>query len=489
MDWLTANGLPLVNAVGSVFLLPVRIWDALTDRLTGASARTVPGLPWVGSLLNVALNPLKFVAESNTQYGQPFWFGFNGRKMLSISDPESIHRLLLGEESLVQMWWEPRTFLKLMGPHSVFTLHGDEHMRMRQILFRSFTDDFKRRAIARMHSDFQSELRGILALLASRTEGSYPSTELGGLMFRHIMRFIGGADATSLKGLFALEDDYHEWAEGLGAIVPYPLPFTALRKGLAARDRIVAGVQEVIRGRTTVRVKDHKYDDALGDWLSSGAPEGLDGEEIPDQVLAFQFGGRLAMTNTMCSILHILANVASNADIARLRDELAQVGPNPTWTQLTKLPLLDAWFKECFRLCQATALLFREFMVDTSVAGASPGATGAAKQCPVAKGDLAMLSLGLSFHDPKVFGAPGTELDAGKFVPRRWANASEATKTYATMFGLGKRSCIGYLLATMTIKTFIAEVVTKYDVRQRGATRIFGFPAYINEPWAVLRRR
>ncbi|KAI9091795.1 cytochrome P450 [Phlyctochytrium arcticum] len=485
-DWLLANGLPVAQTVSSIFLLPFRLWNAFSDRITGASARTVTGFPYIGSLLSVAMNPPLFVEQNNKTYGQPFRFGFNGRKMLSISDPETIHKLLMNEESLVQMWWDPRTFLKLMGPTSVFTLHGDDHMRMRQILLRSFNQE----ALIRLYPEFQSGLRSILGKMATNPEGSYPSEELGGFMYRHLMRFIGGSDPSSLQGLLDLEADYHVWAAGLGAIVPYPLPFTALRKGLDAREKIVEGVQKVIRLRTTVRAKGHIYDDALGDWLSGPAPDGLDGVEIPDQVLALQFGGRLALTNIMCSIMHIVAQEASNNDIAALRDELSRAGaPDLSWEQIAELPILDMWLKECFRMHQPTGLLFRNFVTDMSVAGRQPGTNGAAKQCPVAKGDLAMLSLGASFHDPKVFGPPDTELDPARFNPRRWLNPSKESKAFFTNFGLGKRSCVGYLLATMTAKTFIAELVSNYDVKQRGATRVFGFPAYVNEPWAVLRRR
>ncbi|KAF9315038.1 hypothetical protein BG003_003539 [Podila horticola] len=148
---------------------------------------------------------------------------------------------------------------------------------------------------------------------------------------------------------------------------------------------------------------------------------------------------------------------------ARLREETRHFyndkDGDPTYDELNALPYLNAVVRESLRLWSPVPLNLRVSVEDDYL----PRGNGL-EPLFVPAGTNLQLPMFILQRDPKIWGA-----DSLEFNPDRWLNG-KVCPPYMPPHGLcyfpffhGKRSCIGNKIATLEMKTHIANLVNRFE--------------------------
>ncbi|KAF8598677.1 cytochrome P450 [Ceratobasidium sp. AG-I] len=170
--------------------------------------------------------------------------------------------------------------------------------------------------------------------------------------------------------------------------------------------------------------------------------------------------------------------LARNPDVcARLRDEIAQLGHEPTYEDyMDGMPWLDAVTKETFRLHPAAPHLERVALEDGMLRLQTPLKTekgDGITHLPIRAGQLILIPTHSIGRIKAVWGD-----DAAEFKPERWLDASRFRSASDILpgwngllvFSAGPRICIGYRLAVLEFKVTLATYVRRFEFRETGAT-------------------
>ncbi|KXZ56831.1 hypothetical protein GPECTOR_1g75 [Gonium pectorale] len=313
------------------------------------------------------------------------------------------------------------------------------------------------------------------------------------------------------------EDVDRQWAksqvevflDGLYAL-PVSLPGTALRKAIAARDRLVRifepGVQqrhaEFQKQWASVGGSIQAYADMVLEQPSrqattrpssdgaAAAPPAAPGPK--PSIMAAQLMGRAAidqcvLKDAAMSVCHMLVAAADTTRFAlfntwsllamspRVQDRLyeeqqkviAQYGPELSYQATCHMPYMDATLKECMRLLPASAGGIRKLTRDLRVG-----------QYVIPKGEHVWFHAGLLHCTDPALWDGRTDYQHGlpphmdwrhnfddAFRPERWLGGEEGRPRYHFTFGTGAHLCIGMNLVYLEIKLLLAMVLRKYRIR------------------------
>ncbi|KIV85833.1 hypothetical protein PV11_01488 [Exophiala sideris] len=142
--------------------------------------------------------------------------------------------------------------------------------------------------------------------------------------------------------------------------------------------------------------------------------------------------------------------------LAKLRAELdaADLSSPPSWHQVSKLPYLEACFKEAARI---NPIISDPTEREVPRAGAEIAGVW------VPGGTVVAINHHALMRDPSVWGP-----DADTFRPERWIEADDAQRQKMQradlMFSAGKRSCIGQHVAWIEMKKLLPELLNKFDI-------------------------
>lgn len=260
----------------------------------------------------------------------------------------------------------------------------------------------------------------------------------------------------TLAGAQQRFDHWHYWLavpylERLIFKNPIVLQFTKPSSRLAtlALQKIDARKQQ---GKET-----GEFHDLLSQYLQAGEkdPKVID----PMTVIGLTISTIHAGTDTTAATTsmffeHILRHPAK---LAKLEDELATAPLSRplTFTELNKLPYLDACIKESMRLQTISGGMLER------VVGSS-GAEIAGSWVP--GGTVVAVNSHVVNRDESIWG-PRTDI----YNPDRWTEADEAQRRRMERsliaFGAGKRMCLGQHIAWLEMKKLIPRLLTTYKVR------------------------
>src|SRR3954471_16669340 len=98
-----------------------------------------PRTPAVLNLIRLARTPVETLQGWHGRYGEAFTVKFPGfGKGVYISDPHAIKALFTGDQSDLLAGEANSVLAPVIGPHSVLTLDGPEHLRQRRLLLPPF---------------------------------------------------------------------------------------------------------------------------------------------------------------------------------------------------------------------------------------------------------------------------------------------------------------------------------------------------------------
>lgn len=192
-------------------------------------------------------------------------------------------------------------------------------------------------------------------------------------------------------------------------------------------------------------------------------------EEQPDLVtdralLTYLFININAVSDTIGSTLRAIVYyllkhrgtlTALEQELQQARDDGKLSIPLPTWTEVQRLPYLNAVIREGLRVNPALALPMERI---APAAGLKLGDTF------MPPGTVVGINPWILHRDTRIFGP-----DADKWRPERWLDQGEAKTRYMDQhiltFGAGKRTCLGRNIAMLELTKLVPALVLRYDMR------------------------
>ncbi|KAI1120702.1 cytochrome P450 52E2 [Nemania abortiva] len=353
-----------------------------------------------------------------------------------------------------------KSFLPVLGKHSIFTTNGTEWQHSRAILRPAFVRDqisdlacvdrHVGRLIARIPTD--GTVVDLQAMFSMMTTDS-----ISDFMFGQTTDLLGAAPQDSHTFGTYFDASMHKIAyrARLGWLTLLQ-PDRDLNKYAGFMRAFVGRFVKDVRAKRAD--KNTQRDDAekyvfLDELLKSGESD----EVIGDHLLSIFTAGRDTTTSVLS---YLFFELSRRPDVvATIRHEIAELGQdNPTWEDLRNMKYLNWVIKEALRLNPPVASNQREAVRDTVL----PRGGGPDGSEPVfVKKGMSFRYLVWVMHRRKdIFGE-----DAEEFRPERW---EDLRVTYEYLpFNAGPRICIGQQFALAQMALIIFRLLQAFKAIER----------------------
>lgn len=394
-----------------------------------------PRTPALYNLVRFGRRPIETLEQWHDRYGDAFTVRFTSLgKGVYVSDPDAIKALFTGDQSDLHAG-EANSFLSpIIGPHSVLTLDGPEHLRQRKLLLPPFQGS----RVAK----FRSVVREVADAEVDRwREGSE-------LVLRDRMRALTfDVICRAVFGVYEPER-VERLRAALTAVIdssPFLLILAPLRKDLgpwspggrfarklAAADALL--YEEIERRRAVPDLEERT--DVLSLLLQARDEDGkaMTDDELRDELVTMLGAGHETTATGLCFALELL--MRHPAELERVRDSIA-AGEDA---------YLEAVMKETLRIRPVIDAAQRTMTKPRTVAG---------YELPAG---IRVYPGILSVHQrPDLYPEPE------KFRPERWLE--DEPESYAWLpFGGGIRRCIGAALAQAEMVEALRVILPRVDL-------------------------
>jgi cytochrome P450 len=411
-----------------------------------------PRTPRLLQLLSYSLRPYATV-ESARRFGDRYTVGGvpGPEPTVVFCDPEGIRDIFGDDGETLRAGEATGAILgPLVGWHSILILDGARHLRERRLMGPPF------------HGERMHVYGRIMRAIASRVVDAWRPgerilvhREMQAITMDVILRAVFGVDQ---EAAFA---PLRERVERFVAQANGPwAPFIALRPfqvdlgRLSPWGRFVRN-REAVREMLLAEIARRRQDGTAGrtDILSllvdardeEGRP--MRDEELLDEMFTLLMAGH---ETTATSLAWFFWHVLRHPDVlARLRAEIARVtGGAPVDAQhVPQLEYLNAAIKESMRLTPVATLVARRLRAPARIGGLDLPA-----------GVTAGANIYRAHRRPEVW------RDPERFDPDRFLGTRPTPYTFFP-FGGGVRRCIGAAFATYEMKTVLAEVLPRVELR------------------------
>ncbi|WP_226482246.1 cytochrome P450 [Natrinema amylolyticum] len=431
-----------------------------TEHLSNDQPPGPRGLPFLGSTLSVARDPLGFV-ESAREYGDVVAYEAFGTEFAAVFDPAIVETILVSSADEFRKGEFETGFGELIAPDGVAFTEGERWRRQRQLLQSSFTPD-------RIRS-YADDMAAEASALADQWDDG-ETVALGDDLSRYTLRVLTrtlfdleldeGRAATVRRATRALSTYAAPQQFAVQSVLPSWLSTPTEREYEAAMADLESLVTELVAARRGgAGAADAAGDDLLSVLARAEYSDGsrLSSEEVRDQLVTFLFAGHETTATALTVTCWLLAG---EPDVRNdLERELATVlgDRDPQFADLPDLAYTEAVVREAMRLYPPVVALYREPLEATMLGGYR-----------VPAGTTLQLSTYGIHRDDRWWADPGA------FRPERWlADESEngnedggrtiASDTdrpeYAYFpFGGGPRHCLGMRFAMMELKLALATI-------------------------------
>lgn len=399
------------------------------------------GLPVVGSLLDVARDPLGFVTRVRDRYGDVARIDLAGVPFVLLCSPADID-IVLRERSKDfgkgALGAEKR---RLFGK-GLATSDGELWRRQRQLAQPAF------------HRDRIADYAAVVGELAREAIERAPPTPLD--LHAELMRLTLRVVGKLLFGADIARGDASAVAGALGDVLPYFTRQSSFFLRLAPRplrrlarirfERAVDRLDRVIAAIIADRRRDPAdHRDLLAMLMAArdadGAP--MSDHQLRDEVMTAFLAGH---ETTALALSWTFALLARHPDVDRLVADELRAAPALTWPAVSALPMLGAVLKESMRLYPPAWILVRQAQRPVDLAS-----------CRIDAGAHVAICAWSVHRDPRWFAQPA------EFRPERWLGDLEARLPRFAYFpfGGGPRGCIGSGLATMEATLVLATFLSR----------------------------
>uniref|UniRef100_A0A8C5MPE2 Cytochrome P450 26A1 n=1 Tax=Leptobrachium leishanense TaxID=445787 RepID=A0A8C5MPE2_9ANUR len=440
-----------------LFFLTLKLWNLYCSSLRDWSCKAplppgTMGLPFFGETMQMLLNRKRFLEAKRRKYGRIYKTHLFGNPTVRVLGADNVRQILLGEHRLVSVRW-PASVGTILGSRCLSNLHEAEHKEMKRVIMQAFS----REAMETYVPLIEDEVRGAISswLESDSSVLVYPAIKR--LMFRIAMRILLGFETQEMENTLdqPLVDAFEEMIKNLFSL-PIDIPFSGLYRGLRARNKIHAKIEETIKEKM-VKVHRGAWKDALQllieHSLKGGKP--VDLQAIKESATELLFGGHGTTASTATSLLTFLA--LHKEVLTKVRRELESNGllcikPKEqkylTVDTVQKLDYIGCVLKETLRLNPPVPGGFRIALKTFTLNG---------YQIP--KGWNVIYSIADTHSVADIF--PNKE----QFDPDRFLTPlpQDASRFNYIPFGGGVRTCVGKEFAKILLKIFIVELCRHCD--------------------------
>lgn len=385
--------------------------------------------------------PFEFLSRCASTYGDVFNVPVVSGDVVIAGCPRSVEEVLTAPpETFIP--FATRAIAPLVGEHSLLMLSGERHRRERKLLTPPFHGDRMRAYGAAMADTAARRLTE-----AARAPRAVAQEITQAISLDVIIRAVFGVEEPSRTSAFARA--VVAMTDALTPALTF-LPFLQRDLGglgpYARFRRRVDDLDALFRGQIE-RARAAPGDDILSLMVSARYDDGstMSDQAIFDELRTLLFAGH---ETTALALAWALDHVHRNPGVlARLRDEIDALGPEPDPERLAALPYLDAVCKEALRIypivTESPRLLTQPFRLGEHEL--LPG-TGVAP-CIL-----------LVHHHPELYPEPS------RFRPERFLERKFSPFEYLP-FGGGHRRCIGAAFAMFEMKIVLGVALSAWEFR------------------------
>ncbi len=424
-------------------------------------------LPVVGSSLDFASGPLRFITRLQRRYGMAATVHMRDDfRMVAFFTPSAV-RTVLAEQPRN---FSSREFNSLLIPllgDGLLTIDGDLHRQQRRLVQPAF---HKKRI-----ESYAATMTGhTLDLLAGWRAGQTRdiAVEMQRLTLRIVAKALFDVDLTQESDTLgrAFTDIITFPGERRLAwqnLLRYDLPFLPYSRYLRARELLDRRVYQIIAER---RASGRDSGDVLSMLLAARDEDGtvLTDKQVRDETMTFFAAGHETTANALAWTFYLLA--LHPQAWATLREEWRRVlaGRAPTVDDLPALLYTDMVIKESMRLLPPVWTIGRTALKECDIDGYHLPA-----------GQVILLSQWVIHRLPGIWGA-----DALAFRPERFdpEHPQEVPQFAYFPFGGGPRMCIGMPFAQMEARLLLATIGQRFTPRLVPGQRIVPLPMVTLRP-------
>ncbi|XP_039132568.1 LOW QUALITY PROTEIN: abscisic acid 8'-hydroxylase 3-like [Dioscorea cayenensis subsp. rotundata] len=443
--------LPAAALVLLMVVLSLFIWLLLQPHR--GEIEKIPGTmgwPIVGesfSFLSDFSSPsgiFSFMRNRQQRYGKVFKTSVLGRFTVFMTGRDAAKILLSGKDGMVSLNLF-YTGKQVLGPQSLLTTSGEEHKRLRRLIADPLSVDALKKYFQFIDDLAIRTLEG----WTGRTvfvleEASTFTLKVIGNMIMSLEP--EGTEQENFRANFKI-------ISSCFASLPFKIPGTAFYRGLEARNRMYAMLDNIISRRRSGEDIQHDFLQTLLRKHSRAAgetdedSEKLTDSQLKDNILTLLVAGHDTTTSALTWLVKFLGE---NPDVLqKLREEHKGIqekrngGMHLTWSEVHTMPYTNKVISETLRRATILPWYSRKAAQDFNIDGYD-----------IKEGWSVNLDVVSIHHDPKFF--PNPE----KFDPSRF---DEPLKPFSFLgFGSGPRMCPGLNLAKLEICVFIHHLVCRY---------------------------
>uniref|UniRef100_A0A4W3J9A6 Cytochrome P450 26B1 n=1 Tax=Callorhinchus milii TaxID=7868 RepID=A0A4W3J9A6_CALMI len=402
-----------------------------------------------------------FHASRREKYGNVFKTHLLGRPLIRVTGSENVHKILMGEHSLVTTQW-PRSTRMLLGPTSLVNSVGDVHRHKRKVFAKLFSHD----ALQSYLPKIQQVIRDGIRDWSSSEEPIVVYQEAKKLTFRIAVRVLLGFQVSE-EDLSLLSSNFEQLVANLFSL-PLNLPFSGYRKVRRNHDN-----NNNNYNNKSSKIDNNNNKNALDILIESAREHGkeLSMQELKESTVELIFAA-FATTSSACTSL-VLQLLQHPGVLEKLREELGHQGlvqegcrcqETLRMDTIARLKYLDCVIKEVLRLLPPVSGGYRSALQTFELDG-----------CQIPKGwsvlysirdthDTAQVFQNVAAFDPDRFGEERDENKGGRFnyIP----------------FGGGVRGCLGKELAKLVLKVLGVELAisSRFQLATRSPPRMQTVP-------------
>ncbi|WP_437562719.1 cytochrome P450 [Sorangium sp. So ce542] len=385
--------------------------------------------------------PIELLSRCAATYGDVFNVPMYNGDVVMAGSPASVQDVMTAPpDALVP--YATKSIAPLVGEHSLVMLSGERHRRERKLLTPPFHGDRMRAYAAAM-----ADVAARRFAEAARAPRAVAQDITQAISLDVILRAVFGVEEPSRMSAFAR------------AIVAMTDALTPALTFLPVLQRELGGLGPYARFRRRVehldalcreqieRARAAPGDDILSLLVAARYDDGssMSDQAIFDELRTLLFAGH---ETTALALAWALDHAHRHPTVlARLRDELDALGPEPDPERLAALPYLDAVCKEALRLhpivTEAPRMAAQPFRLGEHTL---PPGTGVAP-CIL-----------LVHHRPELYPEPS------RFRPERFLERKYSPFEYLP-FGGGNRRCIGAAFAMFEMKIVLGVALSAWEFR------------------------
>lgn len=408
-----------------------------------------PKTPKLIQTLQAIWYPMEYLEDCARVYGDTFTAKFTSfPESVIFSHPQALQEIFTADSKSFESGVANRLLKPSLGENSMILLDGDRHTRQRRLLTPPFHGE-RMRAYGQIICDVTMRIMGTRAV----DQIILTRAAMQEISLRVILRAVFGLDEgerfEQLRSLLsAMSDSFNSPLRSsllfLRQLQQDWGPWSPWGQFLRRRQEIDHLIYAEIRDR---RASDKALGEDILSLMMSAQDEAgqpMTDVELRDELMTLLIAGHETTASALTWALYWIHRQPQVRE--KLLQELEELGPEPDFNAIARLPYLHAVYQETLRLYPVVLFsFFRVTQTPFTVMGEE-----------YAPGTYLSPCIYLTHHRPDLYPEPK------QFRPERFLERQYSPYEFLP-FGGGNRRCIGMAFAQYEIKLVLATVLSRFQ--------------------------